>query len=330
MKTDISSSSAAVRVAFGLDAGGTQLSLATSLNDDIISLPSDFGSMQDAVRWIVKQFGLPDRLLIGGAGAPDAHGNIKLTNRGWPVFNPAEFGEEIGCEIIVVNDMVIKAAALLAVDVEKLREGDGSGTKTVVTVSTGVGNAQLDPDGTIDSSEGGHTSWQPSNELEDDVLRALRRLYPDQRNFSVEDLIAGSQFLKLYDALNMCGYTLSPPDQEYIERCRDQGIGIGPFITDGALRGEPFCVIFVNIVGSLLGQYLRNIALFALADGGLYLTGGVMQPDVVRYLFSRTPLMTAFFGGSKHNERLADIAMYLVVDQHAGAKGALRLATLAS
>jgi glucokinase len=319
------------RIVYGMDAGGTKLSLLVSMDGMVISLPSDFGSMQDAIRWISEKFGLPDLLLIGGAGAPDAYGNIELTNRDWPVFNPAQFGEEVGCKIIVVNDMVIKAAGLAAANVEVLHAGvESNATKTVVTVSTGVGNAQLLPDGKIVSSEGGHTTWQSSpGGLEDAVLKSLRQLFPGQRYFSVEELIAGSHFYRLYCALKATKARLRSGRDEYrVETALKNGVGIGPLLTDMVLREEPdpFCQLFMEVVGSLLGQYLRNLALFALADGGIYLTGGVMQPAVARYLFEKTSLLEAFRGGSQHNERLANIPIYLVTDQDLGVKGAYQLA----
>ncbi|HEX6461834.1 MAG TPA: glucokinase [Candidatus Saccharimonadales bacterium] len=329
--TNTQSPHTTTRIVCGMDAGGTQISVLSSADGEIVTLPPDFGSMPEAIRWVVEHFGLPELLYIGGAGALDAQGNIEMTNRpAWPVFNPEEFGEEIGCKIVVVNDMIIKAAALELDDVEidLLRDGteDPEGTKTIITVSSGVNNAQLFPDRTTSSAEGGHTTWQPISELEDAVLQALRELH-GSRLFSVEELIGGKSLLKLYDALNKCGYSLKNElHRQCIEQCRRTGTGIGPFITQLALAGEPFCVRFMGVFASVLGQYMRNTALFTLPTAGIYVTGGVMQPDVARYVFAQQQLMAAFLGGNKHNELLSQIPIYLVLDQNMGVKGALRLA----
>jgi glucokinase len=310
----------------GLDFGGTQAGFLPCKGCNVIPLPTEsFSSMDDAVHYIVHHFGKPTLLVIGAAGDVAENGEIKLTNRpDWPTFSPNGFDFRIR----VVNDMFIKAAGLNAAEVEVLRGGRSipGAIKTVVTISSGVGNAQLLADGLIISSEGGHTTWQPANELEDRVLQALRRQH-DTRYFSVEELISGKHMFMLYDALVACGYEpWTNRAHAYIEQCRRTGVGIGPYLTDGAIRGEPFCVDFMAIVGSLLGQYLRNLAVFTLAKGGIYLTGGVMQPAVARYLFKRTPLLKAFAGGRTHNDWLSRIPIYLVTDTELGAKGALQLA----
>ena len=314
----------------GVDAGGTQISVLADTDPLVVVLPlHTFGSLQDAVRHTVEQFGVPETMVIGAAGPVQTDGSIDLTNRpDWPTFNPMEVGAALGCTITVVNDMVIKAAGMLDAQVETLHPGReaADGSRAVVTVSTGVGNAQLRPDGTVVSSEGGHTTWQPADGLEDELLWALRHRH-GTRYFSIEDLIGGGHLFKLYDALGASGYRLEPVGTRLrIENRRFTGAGIGPVLTELALKGDRFGELFMTVVGSLLGQYLRNLAVFALPTGGIYLTGGVMKLSVAQYLYEKTSLREAFLGGATHNNWLADIPLYLIVDPNLGVKGALSLA----
>lgn len=307
----------------GVDAGGTLIRGLTELGETTVE-SANFDSFEKALREIFRRLGTPQTVVIGAAGVVNAKGNVSFTNRPeWPEFIPSKIEEELGCKIHVVNDMGIKVAGLANATVQTLRDGVPvmGGPTAAVTVSSGVGSA------VADSSESGHSTWQPTNELEDAVLRELRKSHPGQQFFSVEELIGGNHFLTLYDTLRACGYELEHVgDQAYIEGCRRDDIGIGPFMSSGAIHGDEFCERFMKIVGSLLGQYLHNLAVSFLPTGGIYLTGGVMQPEVVQYLINRTSLLEMMTGGSTHNGLIGNIPIYLIEDDLLGVKGALILA----
>lgn len=320
---------------FGLDFGGTQASFLASPTSEVKALPVDhFRSMEDAVRYIVTGFGAPKVLMIGAAGHVEKD-CVKLTNRpSWPEFHPETLGKKLGFTIIVVNDMIIKAAGLRSATVKTLHAGRAvaGATKTVVTVSSGVGNAQELPNGTLVDSEGGHTSWQPLGELLMNLLLSLQR--DSLQLFSVEELIGGAfpHVFRLYDALMDCGYQLPSWDRrEGLEACRASKSAIGPFLTKWAIEeNDLFCTFFMEALGSLLGQYLRNLALVTKPQAGIYLTGGVMQPSVVNYLFEKPHLRANFLAGSTHNDWLEQIPIHLVTDPHLGVKGAALMAARAS
>lgn len=316
----------------GADVGGTQISALTDLTDEVFAIPADvlktFGSLGDALRYLFMHLGTPKVLVIGAAGAvAGKDGSIRLTNRSWPRFFPKQFEEETGCRVIVVNDMQIKAAGRPLAVTKVIREGreDSEGEPIIITVSTGVG-ATKDK---RKASEGGHIFWQPANELEDRLLCVLREQL-GTRNISVEELIGGSHLLKLYDALNACGYFLrASDDRKYIDECRDHDIGIGPFITSGAIeRSDYFCEVFMEVVGSVFGQFLRSLALVTLATE-ISFTGGVMQPEVVRYITEKTSFWEAYYGGSAHRDLLDAVQFILIDDPKVGVRGALELAKAA-
>jgi glucokinase len=323
----------------GIDAGGTQTSVHGNTFLEVLRLGTkQYASLQELILQLLHTTGIPEVMVIGAAGAIEPNGSVQLTNcKQWPSFDPIAFGESIGCEIRVVNDMAIKAAGLVnaTVDVIHMGRAEHYGRRTVVTVSTGVNYAVLMPEngGSIFTTEGGHLTWQPADELEEIVLREIRKKL-GQRYVSVEQLIGGSHLLNLYDALNSQDvYYLGDKQVMPSNRVRHQvydarqhGEGIGPIITSHALTNEPFCELFMSVMASVLGQYLRNVALTTMPRGGIYLTGGVMQPEVAHELLTYTSFFEAYTGGSEHNGWLQDIPMHLVTDRDLGVKGALQLA----
>lgn len=326
--------------AIGIDAGGTQISALASRSDKVLRFETDdYGSLDELLLQIFSRTGIPARVVIGAAGAVEPDGSVQLTNcKRWPFFDPISMGESLGSDIRVVNDMAIKAAGLINTEVYTLRAGTGKyfGRRTVVTVSTGVNYAVLVPEdgSSIFTTEGGHPTWQPADELEEIILREIRKKL-GHRYVSVEQLIGGSHLLNLYDALNsQAAYfhedrRVMPSDEvrHLVYHARQRGEDIGPIITGHALQNEPFCELFMSVMASVLGQYLRNVALATMPRGGIYLTGGVMQPEVADELLSMTSFNEAYRGGSEHNGWLENIPLYLVTDRDLGVKGALQLAT---
>lgn len=327
----MSTSQATVTRYIGIDAGGTQFSALSNLfPDEPLRFDSrERTSLETSVMHTIGNFGSAETIVIGAAGPVDSTGCVKLTNcPHYPVFDPNKLGTELGSKIVVVNDMVIKAAGIVNAQVEQVVEGhtDPTGPAVIITVSTGVGIAVRLPDGRILSSEGGHPTWQPANMTEFMVLEAIRQKL-GSRYVSTEQLIGGKHLRNLYDALLQSGFMPETDVRRAAESCRLAGKDIGPVITANALEGESFCVLLMDIMGSVLGQFLRNLGVTFMPTGGVYLTGGVMQPEVVQYLFNeRAPLFAAYLGGTEHNSWLQNIPINLVTDKDLGVKGALQLA----
>lgn len=312
----------------GLDAGGTNLTAVDGLTGEITTLDEEFSSMDEVLDHLLARFPGTTHVYIGGAGVVNADGTIKFTNRkSWPAFDSHRYAAWCCVTIGLGNDMEPKLAGLADAKVTVVRPGTvKAGDPTVVvTVSTGDGNAAL-VNGTVARSEGGHTTWQPMTELEDAILRCLRRS-ENRKLFSVEDILGGRHMQHLYMAL--WEVSKQRPTREFdatVQRYIDAKKDIGPLITAGALHGDAFCEQFMEVYGHILGQWLRNLAVIYVSTGGIYLTGGVMTPEVTRYLFQKGALLEAFFGNPAHDELLWDMPIFRVDDPLLGAKGALALA----
>jgi glucokinase len=200
------------------DVGGThaRFALATienggvrGLGDPVTLKTSEHGSFQLAWQEFGRRPGieLPDELAIAFAG-PVGGEVLKLTNNPW-VIRPALIRERLGVErYTIVNDFGAVAYAVATLGDEHFRHLCGpegplpeQGVISIVGPGTGLGVAALlKAAGRYDviETEGGHVDFAPLDELEDRILRELRRSF---RRVSVERIASGRGLWNLYSAL---------------------------------------------------------------------------------------------------------------------------------
>jgi glucokinase len=179
------------------------------LDDPVTLKTSEHGSFQLA--W--QEFGrraaidLPNELAIAFAG-PVGGDVLKLTNNPW-VIRPALIKERLDVDrYTIVNDFGAVAYAVATLGDEHFRHLCGpdrslpeEGITSVVGPGTGLGVAALLRRGggyEVIETEGGHIDFAPLDELEDRILRELRRSF---RRVSVERVVAGQGLPNLYEAL---------------------------------------------------------------------------------------------------------------------------------
>jgi glucokinase len=200
------------------DVGGThaRFALATIENGSVVGLgdpvtlkTSEHGSFQLAWQEFGRRPGieLPNELAIAFAG-PVGGEVLKLTNNPW-VIRPALIRERLGVErYTIVNDFGAVAHAVATLGEEHFRHICGPdarlpehGVISIVGPGTGLGVAALlRTAGRYDviETEGGHVDFAPLDELEDRILKELRRSF---RRVSVERIASGRGLWNLYVAL---------------------------------------------------------------------------------------------------------------------------------
>ncbi len=293
---------------------------------------ADFHSFDALLDQVVGDLGVvPGRIMAAIAGPRKGNGDIQITNqKSWPLFEVSKTAVRLGAKIRTVNDMVATAAGLDALviseqGVMKSGTAEANGPQLVIAVSTGIGDAQCLPDGTPVASEGGHSTWQPMTELEDKYLRYLRDKYGAD-TITVELAASGSYgFPNIYDFLLSQG---RKPGRRFATELHCEHRGAGEIITRAALEGDPFCWRAMNLMGSILGQHVRNRAVGTLPTGGIYFVGSVMQASgVAAYIVQNTPFLLRFIAeGAEHSKMMAGIPIYVVNDRAIAVKGALELA----
>ena len=215
-----------------------------------------------------------------GVAGPVVDGHVKATNLPWEM-DEAELSSELNLQQVhLLNDLESIANAVPQLgpdDLYTLNEGhpETGGSLAVIAPGTGLGEAFLTWDGSQYNaypSEGGHTDFGPSNELEIDLLRYLMERY---EHVSYEWVCSGMGIPNIYNFFKDKGHAEEPAwlAQE-LAVVEDPT----PVIVSAALNAPEraeICKMTLNLFISVLGAEAGNMALKVLATGGVYLGGGI-------------------------------------------------------
>jgi glucokinase len=214
-----------------------------------------------------------------GVAGPVVGERSQITNLPW-LIDAAELRRELAVpHVALLNDFHALALGLDLLpphQLEPLQEGlrDPCGPSAVIGAGTGLGQAIIVPTATgprILATEGGHSDFAPRDDLEIDLLRALRRRHA---HVSGERLISGPGFVTLYELLVELGHL--PPERDPQIKARFEREDPAAVITDRALVGhDPVYLAVIDRFISLYGAEAGNLALKTLPTGGLYVAGGI-------------------------------------------------------
>ena len=277
------------------DIGGTNarfaIETAPGKLDAIVVLPcAEYPTLSDAMRaYFANQAaidaGAANVLQAGIAIANPVHGDVvQMTNHHWKFSISAVQAEFKLTRLLVVNDFKALAMALPFLDdTQKYQVGVGEHHKNAVIgllgAGTGLGVSGLIPTGNgwvaLDS-EGGHTTFSPTNQREMDILQFALTEY---KHVSSERLMSGAGLKLLYRALSYLQHTaaddIDPPE-----------------IMRRGLANE--CVICREVLSTfceLLGTMASNLAITLGTKGGVYIGGGIV------------PRLGEFFSQSNFRQR---------------------------
>jgi glucokinase len=263
-----------------------------------------------------------------GVAGPVLDGRCEATNLPWVIDAKALRGT-LGLErVAVINDLVATAYGILDLkpdEVVVLNEGrpHPEGNKALIAAGTGLGEAILFWDGTRYrpvASEGGHADFAPRNVLEIELLRYLLKKH---HRVSYERVLSGPGILNIYSFLKEAGHG----EEAVWLRERFHGQDPSVVITDAAMRGESdLCVKTLGLFVSLYGAEAGNLALKALATGGVYVGGGI-APKILDRLMDGT-FMTAFTDKGRLSPLVTDMTVRVVLNPQTALRGAARCATV--
>ena len=195
---------------------------------------------------------------------------VRMTNNAW-VFSIAEFKRALALDrCLVINDFTALALSLPVLRADELRRMGGGEAVADAPIAllgpgTGLGVSGLMPMGggrwSPLSGEGGHVTLAPHDDLESDVLKALRSTFG---HVSAERLLSGQGLVSLHTAL-----------------CQVRGAQCAPLtpaqVTAAAMaQTDPLCAETVRLFTSFLGNVAGNLALTLGARGGVYVGGGIL------------------------------------------------------
>jgi glucokinase len=201
-----------------VDIGGTHARFALAevegervagLGEAVTLKAAEHASLQTAWGAFGAELGrpLPRAAAIAVAG-PVAGEVLKLTNNPW-IIQPARIAEALGVDhFSLVNDFGAVGHAVAQLGPEHLRYLCGPdrplGENEVISIvgpGTGLGVAHVLRRGGrnhVIESEGGHADFAPLDEVEDLILKRLRKCH---RRVSIERIVSGPGLAAIHEAL---------------------------------------------------------------------------------------------------------------------------------
>jgi glucokinase len=309
------------------DVGATKTNLAFfSVENGLVEIAAEntfmnagyttFGEIIE--EFIARNGQAPEAACFGVAG-PVTDGHSRLSNRDWQI-DAGALGRDLGVEkVVLINDLEATAHGMETLAPDRfsvLNQGSSraGANKAIIAAGTGLGEAILYWDGEghhVSASEGGHADYAPCNAEQIEVLDRLRDRFG---HVSAERLISGPGLRNIYDVLDV------PEDAaiaEHIETATDPSA----VIAETALAGTSArCVRTLEIFVAAYGAEAGNLALKALATGGVYVGGGI-APKILHKLEDGS-FVRAFCDKGRIAELLRSIPVKVILDPKTALRGA--------
>ena len=267
------------------DVGGTKCNLALFQEKDGKLTPvfkqrfrsKDFAQFDLIAKEFARQAATHlagEKILAAGFGiaGPVINNRVRATNLPWTI-DAAVLSQELNVShIVLLNDLGAWGHSIEYLDPKQflvLNEGkpEPGGTRALLAAGTGLGESLLVWDGKryqVVPSEGGHSDFAPHTEQQIELLRFMKRRYPQ---VSCELILSGRGFRTLHEFLSTTvkHSAFDDPDADP-----------APEITKNALAQTcPVCVETLDLWTDIYGAEAGNLALKVLALGGVYVAGGI-------------------------------------------------------
>jgi glucokinase len=252
-----------------------------------------------------------------GVAGPVIDNNVRATNLPWSV-DSRTLERELGVKrIVLMNDLGATGHSIGHLQREEfcvLNAGkpEPGGTRALLAAGTGLGQSILIWDGEryrIVPSEGGHSDFAPHTEQQIELLRFMRRRYPQ---VSWELILSGRGFRTIHEFLS--------PSVKHAS-FEDPDADPAPEITRHGLdKSCPVCVETLDLWTAIYGAEAGNLALKVLALGGVYVAGGIAV-KIIEKIKDGT-FFNAFKDKWKFESLLANIPVSVVLNESAPLLGA--------
>lgn len=268
----------------------------------------------------------PDVVCIAAAG-PVMDGRVSMTNLSWNL-DAERIADVTGARAVrLLNDLEATALGCLAVPDEArqtIQAGDPpSDGRHVVTIApgTGLGEAILCWDGEHHhpvASEGGHVDFAPLGKLQS---RLLEWLAARHGHVSYERVLSGPGLASLYEFLRETG---AAPESDRVRAAITAG-DAPAVISREALHGDDaLCRATLDVFVRVLGAKAGNLALQALAFGGVFVAGGITAHIAPALADGR--FQSAFLDKGRHRHVLERMPVTLILDPDTAWLGAASFA----
>ena len=270
-----------------------------------------------------------DSIVLSAAG-PIVDGKVKMTNSPW-IISVSDLSSrfKIGKnKIRLLNDFEAVGYGLESLDAKDLitlQKGrpQANRLKAFLGAGTGLGVGFAYFDGTqyvVHATEGGHTSFAPSDDLQIGILKYLREKY--NRDISAEDLLSGrgnTSIYKYFRDVNPYGYEIDNKLDKKVADNEDVG---GP-ITDFALANprDQLSTATMETFVKMYGSKTGDLAFSLFPRGGIYIVGNIARKLLTKQLYADL-FMQAFKNKDKVAYVLKEFPVCVVTNTEVGLLGA--------
>jgi len=317
------------------DVGGTKTALALferegaglTLTREATLSSRDFASLEAAIEHFLDAGPRSDiaALCIGVAG-PVVDGRCVATNLAWEV-DERMLATTLGAKRArLLNDLEAAAYGVLVLGDEQLRCLQAGvprrGNIAVIAAGTGLGEALIVTDGvrrTVIATEGGHADFAPRGDLEEGLLRFLRREFG---RVSYERVLSGPGVYNIYRFLREAGVA---PESKTIAARLLEGDPSATIAESALAAADPLCMRTLDVFVSVYGAEAGNLALKALALGGVVVTGGIAPKILAR--LSDSTFIDAFRDKGRLAPLMRSVPVHVVMEPRAPLLGAAKVAS---
>lgn len=269
----------------------------------------------------------PTRACIAVAGPVEdtGHGQwARVTRQQWELDGMA-LRQALNLERLqLINDFEAIGHAIAVLPAEQLHTLQtgaplAKANRAVIGAGTGLGQALLIPTGDgyrVLPTEGGHVDFAPQGELQQALLGFLERRYP---HVSYDRVVSGPGLVAIY---HFMGEHLNLPlDIDTADP------GAAAAISETAVRGtDPAAQQALALFVTLYGAQAGNLALAALARGGVYIAGGIATK--ILPTLQHDAFLAAFHAKGRMEALLRNIPVHVVTAPQVGLLGAIQVAQL--
>lgn len=277
----------------------------------------EFSSFDDLVERFIASDKSIDAACFAVAG-PVLHGIASVTNLEWTIHEE-DLSKRFGIRCVrIVNDFyaVARGVPLLDQDdVVVLNEGNVDRTRPIAILGagTGLGEAILLPDikgWRVVSSEGGHTDFAPTNQ---EQMELLTFLGTHHHHVSYERVVSGMGIRNIYEfLLSQRGEHLPTVDD------------IPAHVSKLAEEGDPTALHAFEIFVDAYAAEASNLGLKVLAQGGVYLAGGIAAKNLERFTDGR--FMNSFLHKGRFAQLVETFPVAVITNAEIGLRGAAAIA----
>lgn len=323
------------------DIGGTKTFLALFTGEEegmrLIRDAAYPSRLYPDLEGVLKEFlqgnEIPPRRACFGVAGPVLQGRSETTNLPW-IVDAGEISRRFTIpSVALLNDLEATAYGVLALtekDFFILNKGEpeifpsetgARGNKAVISAGTGLGEVILFWNGSAyqpSASEGGHSDFAPRTPLQVALLESLWRDYP---SVSYERILSGPGLFNIYRFLRESGHGEEPSWLAERLAAEDRSA----VISEVALNEKAaLCVKALDLFVSVYGAEAGNLALKALATGGIYLGGGI-APKILQKLRDGT-FIKAFIDKGRFSDLMRRIPVRIILNEKAALFGAAHYA----